>query len=142
MRLHVIEIAALLLAAVDPAFAQPATTAKPDAALVERYESNKSEHLAKVAECRKMKDAAQVLTDVSCMSAQEVSKRNRTRNLQNKCRVMELASSPPRGLKDGELEQYLNEHSPKQDALERCGKSKEQWVREELQTLRRRQSGG
>jgi hypothetical protein len=112
--------------------ATAAPSAQPDSALVARYEANESEFKAKVAECRAKKDLAEVLTDVGCMSAQEVSRKESKANLAIHCRVADLYVTVPPGLSDDAIRSYLQNNTPSEDALKRCNRSKEQWLQDEF----------
>lgn len=133
MRLFPQGIVALAFLAIStaPTFAVE-NTAKPDPSLVARYEANNGELLAKMAECKKKGDLAAILTDVTCMSADEVMKRRTRQQLASKCRVGSTFVFVPRELKGTELEKYLLKHAPSDEALRNCGQSKDEWLKYNL----------
>lgn len=102
--------------------------AKPDPGLVARYEANPKELTDKLSEYKAKTDPVTFLTDVSCVSAEEVLKRRERKNLASKCSGAETFVFVPNGLKGKELEAYLLKRTPSDAAIKDCGQTKEQWM--------------
>lgn len=107
-------------------------TAKPDPNLIARYEANPKELETKLAECKSKNDPVSFLTNVSCVSAEEVLMRRERKNLASKCSGVETFVFVPNGLKGKELETFLLKRAPSDAVLKDCGQTKEQWMQEYL----------
>jgi hypothetical protein len=109
------------------AVAAPAP-AKPDPALVARYQADPNLLKAKIAECKKKDDFTAIITDVSCVSADEVGRIATRQSLASKCDGSETFVYIPADLKGPAKEAYLRKHTPSDAALKTCNQTKEQWL--------------
>ena len=120
--------ALLLLASVPLAFNSAQASAQPDEALVSRYEADRKQLEAKLAECKMKPDIAAVMADVSCMSAQKVINKRHQRMLASKCSSSDTFVYVPPGLSGKERASYLEQHAPSEKVLRACGQTKETWL--------------
>jgi hypothetical protein len=129
---------ALAAIGIQSANAGP-STAKPDPARVKYYTDNVDARNAKLTECKSRNDLVAILTDVECVSADQVIRAKHQAMLTSKCNAADTFVYVSPNLNAIQRSKYLEAHMPSDEALSRCGLTKGQWLDREnnLETRRR-----